>query len=188
MVLSPRPLELAGPPFAAQSLSRIDPKIHQNFNRFLIPFWKFWLPKWLPKPSKIIQKSFQNQVWSEKRDFLKNSTALKRDTHFWGSSVPKTLPKSTKNRPGTDQKSNQNFDRILNRFFNDFSSILVPKMTPKSFQKWSKKRTEKYIEKSSKNDAQIVSKMEVPLWPGCLLFKLFFCSGFSEVPRAHQGA
>ena len=85
-----------------------------------------WLPKWLPKPSKINQKSIQNRIWSEKRDFSKNSTSPRRDTHFGGSRVPKTLPKSTKNAPETNQKSNQNFDRFFNRFFNDFSSIWAP--------------------------------------------------------------
>ena len=67
-------------------------------------------------------------------------------------------------------------------------TILATKMRPKSFQKWSKKRTEKYIEKSSKNDAKMVSKMEVVLWPGWLLFEVLFGSGFFEVPRAPQGA
>ena len=89
-------------------------------------FAPFWLPKWLQKPSKINQKSFQNQIRSENCAFSKNSTSPRRDTHFGGSRVPKTLPKSPKNAPETDQKSNQNFDGFFNRFFNDFSSILGP--------------------------------------------------------------
>ena len=99
----------------------------------------FWLPKWLQKPSKINQKSFQNQIWSENCAFSKNSTSPRRDTHFGGSRVPKTLPKSTKNAPETDQKSNQNFDQFFNRFFNDFNSILGPFWAPFGLQnrlKW----------------------------------------------------
>ena len=80
----------------------------------------------LPTSPKIAQKSIQNRIWSEKCDFSRNSTSPRRDTHFGGSRVPKTLPKSTKNAPETDQKSNQNFDGFFNRFVNDFSSIWTP--------------------------------------------------------------
>merc|ERR1712216_511068 len=45
-------------------------------------------------------------------------------THFGGSRVPKPLPKSAKNCPETNQKSNQNFDRVFNRFVIDFSFIV----------------------------------------------------------------
>ena len=79
-----------------------------------------------PKAAKIIKKSIPNRIWSEKHDFSKNSTSPRRDTHFGGSRVPQTLPKSTKNTPETDKKSNQNFDGFFNRFFNDFSSIWAP--------------------------------------------------------------
>ena len=123
----------------SQNPSKIDPKSDWFFDRFLdailIPKCS---PKWHPKPSKIIQKSLQNRIWSEKRDFLKNSTSPTRELHFWGPRVPKTLPKLTKNTPRTTPKSDWNFDRILNRCFIDFGSILAPKIPSKWVQKWSK--------------------------------------------------
>ena len=39
VVLSPRVPDLRGPPLAAQSPSRSDPKIHQNFNWIFVSFW-----------------------------------------------------------------------------------------------------------------------------------------------------
>ena len=114
-----------GAPEPFQDRSK-NPSIFQSmFEPILV---QLCLPKWLPNPQKIIQKSIQNRIWSERRDFLKNSTSPRprRDTHFGGSRVPKTLQKSPKNAPETDKKSNQKFDQFFNGFFNDFSSIWYP--------------------------------------------------------------
>ena len=128
-----------GTPFSAQELFKEPSKIPSLFSLiFERILARLWFPKWLPKPPKINKKSMQNGIWSEKCDFSKNSISPKRDTHFGGSRVPKTLQKSTKNAPGTDQKSNQNFDRNLNGFLNDFTfylgSRLGTRWAPKSLK------------------------------------------------------
>ena len=94
-----------GAPEPFQERSK-NPSIFQsNFQPILVAFW---LPKCLPKPPKITEKSFQNRIWPKKRDFSKNSTPLEREAHFRVSREPKNTSKSTKNVPGNDQKSNQN--------------------------------------------------------------------------------
>ena len=60
-----------------------------------------WLPKWFPKAPQNATKSTKSQPKHENDEFLKMSTSLTRDTHFRGSRVPKTPPKSTKNAPET---------------------------------------------------------------------------------------
>ena len=79
---------------------------------------------------KINQKSMQNRIWSEKRNFLKNITSPTPEAHFGGSRVQKTFQKSSQNHPKTDQKSNQKFDRFLNGFLIDSSFILAAFWTP----------------------------------------------------------
>ena len=82
-------------------------------------------PKMAPKTINNQSKNHSKTKSGQKKlDVSKNSTSPKRDTHFGGSWVSKTLPKSIKNAAETDTKSNQKFDRILNVFFNDFSLIL----------------------------------------------------------------
>ena len=116
----------------SQNPSKIDPKSDWFFDWFLdaILITK-WCQKSVQKASKIIQKSIHNRIWSEKRDFLKNSTSPTRELHFWGFRLPKTLPKLIKNVPISTPKSDWNFDRILIRFFIVFGSILAPKIDPK---------------------------------------------------------
>ena len=66
-----------------QNPAKTDPKsdqfVYPFFDKILIPKW---FPKWSPKPSKIIETSIQNRIWSEKRDFLKNSISPTRELHF----------------------------------------------------------------------------------------------------------
>ena len=71
-------------PFGIQNPSKIDQKSDWFFHWFLVR----------PEASQITRKSIQNRIYSEKRDFLKNSTSPTRELHFWGSRVPKILPKS----------------------------------------------------------------------------------------------
>ena len=56
----------------------------------------------------------------------------KHNIHFLRSRVSATLPKSLKNAPRTNKKSNHNFDRILNGFsivfnwyFNEISNAFI---------------------------------------------------------------
>ena len=51
-------------------------------------------PEMIPKTIKNHENTHPESTWSEKRDFLKNSTSPTRELHFWGPRVPKTLPKS----------------------------------------------------------------------------------------------
>ena len=64
------------------------------------------------------------------------STSLTRDTHFRGSRVPKTPPKSTNNAAKVPQKTRRFLHRFLNGFFIDFGSILGPMGGPS----WSQNR------------------------------------------------
>ena len=107
-----------------------------------------------------MKKSIRNRIWSEKRDYLKNSTAPTREHHFWRFNVLKILPKLITNGPKTTPKSDWNFDRIVNRFLIDFGSILAPKIGPKWLQKWSKKRTQKSKEISSNKLPKMAPKLE----------------------------
>ena len=149
----------------------------------LIPKWS---QKWSPKPSKIIQKSVLNRIWSETRDFLKNSTSPTRELHFWGSWVLKKVPKLIKNGPGTIQ----NPIEILIEVWIDFSLILVPFWLPKLVQNGSKDDPKNLSEKRPKNhwkmDPKLIPKMERHRRTSRLMFGLFFGSGFSWVPRAPQ--
>ena len=69
--------------------ARIDPKSDRFFDGFLdavlIPKWS---PEWLPKPPKIITKSIQDRICSEKRDFLKIVPRLHETLIFEGSWCP----------------------------------------------------------------------------------------------------
>lgn len=134
-----------------------------------------------------MKRSFQNLIWSEKLDFLKNSTAPTREHHFWGSKVSKILSKLIKKGQRTTPKSDWNFDRILNPFFTDVGSILAPKIGLKWFQMWFKKRTQKTTEKTSKNSPKMVSKMEVPLVPGASFLSSFSGLSLDSVFQSAKG-
>ena len=85
-----------------------------------------FVPVWIPKHPKSITN--QNRIWSEKRDFLKNSTSPKQDTHFGRSRVPKPLPTSAKHIVETNQKSNRHFESWMNLhwFWLHCATLLVP--------------------------------------------------------------
>ena len=83
VVLSPRGPDLGGPPLAARSPSRSNPKIHYFFYRFLKPF-RFHCgsqndPQNLPKTSKNLSK---NNCVQKKCEFLKNSTSPTPKAHL----------------------------------------------------------------------------------------------------------
>ena len=92
-----------------------------------------WLPKRLPKPSQIIHKSIQNRIGSEKHDFSKNSTSPRRDTHFGGSRVPKTLPKLQKPIKNPTKISIE-FSSIFYWFYLHFGSLLGTRCDLKSLE------------------------------------------------------
>ena len=66
-----------------------------------------------PQSTPNVIKSRKSQPTHEKNNFLKMSTSRTRNTHFQGSRVPKTLPKSTKNAPKVPQKSHRCLHRLL---------------------------------------------------------------------------
>ena len=150
--------------FGSQNRSKIDAKSDQLFDWVLdVILMPKSSPKWFPEPSKITQKSIQNEIWSPKRDFLKNSTAPRRNAHFWGSWELKTIQKTIKNASGISQKCNQNYYCVFIRLLLDLCTILAPKMHAKWFQKSPQKCTEKNADNSSKNDAKLMSKIEAML-------------------------
>ena len=103
----------------------------------------FLLPRRAPKASQNVTKSTKSQPKHEKDEFLKMSTSLTRDTHFRGSRVPKTPPKSTNNAAKVPQKTRRFLHRFLNVFFIDFGSILGPMGGPSWSQnplKWGEGR------------------------------------------------
>ena len=137
-------------------------------------------PKWFPGPYQINPKP--HLAWK---------TCFSEKEHtliFEGRGSPKHSKNPEKNAPGTDQKSDQNFDRILNWCFTNFGWMLAPKMRPESLQKWSKKHTENSTEKSSNSEPKMVSKMDECLGLNRVFFGVFFGIGFFNVPRAPQGA
>ena len=103
---SPRTLDLGGPPLAAQSPSRSDPKIHYFFDRFLKPF-RFHVcsqngPQNLPKSSKNHSK---NNFGQRNVNFWKIARRLHQKLIFEGPGSQKpskhheqTVPKLIKNR------------------------------------------------------------------------------------------
>ena len=93
----------------------------------LVPLW---LPKWLPEAPQNLTNSTKSQPKHKKEDFLKMSTSPTRNTHFRGSRVPQTHPKSTKNTPKVPQKAHRFLDRFVDCFFLDFSFILGSPWNP----------------------------------------------------------
>ena len=63
---------------------QMEPKSFQNQLKILsffgsifrCDFFPKWYSKRFPKPSKVHQKSIQDRIWSEKRDFLGNSSII----------------------------------------------------------------------------------------------------------------
>ena len=90
VVLSPRGPELPGPPLAAQSPSRSDPKIHQFFRRFLNPVWCRFGSQ---NDFQIHPKSLKNQSKTESGlknvIFSKIAPRLHENTIFEDSGSPK---------------------------------------------------------------------------------------------------
>ena len=66
-----------------------------NFEAVLVPRW---LPKWVPKAPQHVTKVRTSQPKHEKDEFLKMSTSLTRDIHFFTVQGPKNTSKVNQKR------------------------------------------------------------------------------------------
>ena len=131
-------------PGSAQNRSKIDPKSHWFFDRFLdailIPKWS----EWLPKPSKSGTKKcfifrsffhrFLDRCWGPKS--LKMSTACTREAHFHkiafsdseifleAKMMKKRFPKWNQNGLTNQSNNQRSFRSILDLVLKAFGSIL----------------------------------------------------------------